>query len=45
MVGVVDAVAWMEQLVGKLERFGLDIVGPGDPGGSAGDEPTYVLRH
>jgi hypothetical protein len=42
LVGVVDAVAWMEQLVSKLERFGLDIVGPGEPSGS---EPTYVLRH
>ncbi len=42
LVGVADAVAWMEQLVDKLERFGLDIVGPGDPNGS---EPTYVLRH
>lgn len=42
LVGVVDAVAWMEQLVSKLERFGLDIVGPGEPSGS---DPTYVLRH
>ena len=42
LVGVVDAVAWMEQLVSKLERFGLDIVGPGETSGS---DPTYVLRH
>lgn len=42
LVGVIDAVAWMEQLVSKLERFGLDIVAPGEPWGS---EPTYVLRH
>lgn len=41
MVGVVDAVSWMERLVDKLERFGLDIVAPGEPNGS---EPTYVLR-
>lgn len=41
LVGVVDAVSWMEQLVEKLERFGLDIVGPGEPSGS---DPTYVLR-
>jgi hypothetical protein len=42
LVGVVDAVAWMEQLISKLERFGLDLVGPGEPSGS---DPTYVLRH
>jgi len=42
LVGVVDAVAWMEQLISKLERYGLDIVGPGEPSGS---DPTYVLRH
>jgi len=42
LVGVVDAVAWMEQLVGKLERYGLDLVAPGEP---AGSDPTYVLRH
>ncbi len=42
LAGVVDAVAWMEELVGKLERFGLDIVAPGEPSGS---DPTYVLRH
>ena len=41
LVGVVDAVAWMEQLVSKLERYGLDLVAPGEPSGS---DPTYVLR-
>ncbi|HVV86505.1 MAG TPA: hypothetical protein VHE35_25785 [Kofleriaceae bacterium] len=41
LVGVVDGVAWMEALVDKLERYGLDLVGPGEASGS---EPTYVLR-
>ena len=41
LVGVVDAVAWMEQLVSKLERYGLDLIAPGEPSGS---DPTYVLR-
>jgi hypothetical protein len=41
MVGVVDAVAWMEALVSKLERYSLDLVAPGEPSGS---DPTYVLR-
>jgi hypothetical protein len=41
LVGVIDAVAWMEQLVSKLEQFGLDLVAPGEPSGS---DPTYVLR-
>jgi hypothetical protein len=41
MVGVVDPVAWMEQLVSKLERYGLDLIAPGEPSGS---DPTYVLR-
>jgi hypothetical protein len=41
LVGVADPVTWMEQLVTKLERYGLDIVEPG-PGQDG--EPTYVLR-
>jgi hypothetical protein len=41
MLGVADPVGWMEQLVTKLERYGLDIVEPGPP---RGGEPTYVLR-
>jgi hypothetical protein len=40
-LGIADPVGWMEQLVAKLERFGLDIVEPGPP---QGGEPTYVLR-
>jgi hypothetical protein len=41
LVGVADPVAWMEQLVTKLERYGLDIV---EPGPARDGEPTYVLR-
>lgn len=41
LIAMTDAVTWMERLIVKLERFGLDIVGPGEPEGS---EPTYVLR-
>lgn len=41
LVGVVDAVAWMEALMHKLEQYGLDVIAPGD---AAGSEPTYVLR-
>jgi hypothetical protein len=41
LLGVTDPVGWMEQLLTKLERFGLDIVEPGPP---RGGEPTYVLR-
>jgi hypothetical protein len=41
MLGVADPVGWMEQLVTKLEQYGLDIVEPGAP---QGGEPTYVLR-
>jgi hypothetical protein len=41
LVGVVDAVAWMEALMAKLESYGLDLIAPGD---AAGSEPTYVLR-
>lgn len=41
LVGVVDAVAWMEALMAKLESYGLDLVAPGEAHGS---EPTYQLR-
>ena len=41
LVGVTDGVAWMEALVDKLERFGLDLIAPGEASGS---DPTYVLR-
>jgi hypothetical protein len=41
MVGVIDAVAWMESLMAKLESYGIDLIAPGD---AAGSEPTYVLR-
>jgi hypothetical protein len=41
MLGIADPVGWMEQLVTKLERYGLDIV---EPGPARGGEPTYVLR-
>ncbi|MGE0549524.1 MAG: hypothetical protein AB7O24_19845 [Kofleriaceae bacterium] len=38
---VADAVTFMEDLTRKLERYGLDLVEPGDPHGG---EPTYRLR-
>lgn len=41
LVEVGDAVAFMEQLIHKLESYGLDLVEPGDP---RGNEPTYRLR-
>ena len=42
MLDVVDAVAFMEELLRKLESFGLaDLVEPSDP---QGGEPTYRLR-
>jgi hypothetical protein len=41
-VGVVDAVSFMEELLHKLEAFGLgDLVEPAEP---VGGEPTYRLR-
>jgi hypothetical protein len=36
-----DPVAFMEQLIQKLESFGLDVIEPGEP---RGGEPTYRLR-
>lgn len=41
MVDVVDAVTFMEDLLKKLESYGLDLVEPGTPHGG---EPTYRLR-
>jgi len=41
LIGIADPLAWMDQLMDKLARYGLDIVAPGEP---AGGEPTYVLR-
>ncbi len=41
LVGILDAVAWMEALTRKLESYGLDLVEPADP---YGGEPTYRLR-
>ena len=41
MIGVADAVQWMEALIGKLNAHGLDIV---VPGAAIGGEPTYRLN-
>jgi hypothetical protein len=41
-VGGGDALAWMDRLMDKLGRHGLDIVVPGEP---ADGEPTYLLSH
>jgi len=41
MLGLADAVAYMEELTRKLESYNLDLVEPGEP---AGGEPTYRLR-
>ena len=41
MVGVTDPVGWMEQLISKLESFGIELIEPGD---ARGGEPTYVMR-
>jgi len=42
LIEVADAVTFMEELVKKLEKFGLgDLVEPGDP---SGGEPTYRMR-
>nr|HEX4312847.1 hypothetical protein [Kofleriaceae bacterium] len=41
LLDLTDAVSFMEDLVRKLEAFGLDLVEPGDPHGG---EPTYRLR-
>jgi hypothetical protein len=41
MLSLADPVAFMEELTRKLERFGIDLVEPGEP---QGGEPTYRLR-
>jgi hypothetical protein len=41
LLGVADPVGWMEELTSKLERYGVDILEPGEP---RGGEPTYVLK-
>lgn len=41
MIDVTDAVAFMEDLIRKLESYNLDLIEPGEP---AGGEPTYRLR-
>lgn len=41
LIGVEDAVAWMEALIAKLASHGLDIVAPGP---AHGGEPTYRLQ-
>ncbi len=41
MIDVTDAVAYMEELTRKLERYNLDLIEPGEP---MGGEPTYRLR-
>jgi hypothetical protein len=41
MIGVADAVAFMEHLTRKLESYSLDLIEPGEP---MGGEPTYRLR-
>jgi phosphopentomutase len=42
LIDIADAVSFMEELVKKLEAYGLgDLVEPGNP---MGGEPTYRLR-
>ena len=41
LLDLTDAVSFMEELVKKLESYGIDLVEPGDP---HGNEPTYRLR-
>jgi len=41
LLDLTDAVAFMEELVKKLEAYGIDLVEPGEP---HGNEPTYRLR-
>lgn len=41
LLGLADPVGWMEALISKLERYGLDLV---EPGPAEGGEPTYILR-
>lgn len=41
LVHSADAVAWMDELIRKLESYGLELIEPGEPHGG---EPTYRLR-
>jgi hypothetical protein len=41
MLDIADPVAFMEQLIRKLESYSVDLLEPGDP---QGGEPTYRLR-
>lgn len=41
MLDLVDAVAYMEELIHKLESYNLDLVEPAEP---QGGEPTYRMR-
>jgi hypothetical protein len=41
LLDLTDAVTFMEELVKKLEAYGIDLVEPGEPHGG---EPTYRLR-
>jgi hypothetical protein len=42
LLGVADSVTYMEDLLHKLEKYGLgDLVEPGDP---SGGEPTYRMK-
>lgn len=41
MLDIADAVTFMEELIRKLESYGLDLVEPGAPHGG---EPSYRLR-
>lgn len=41
LLGVADPVGWMEELTSKLERYGVDVIEPGD---ARGGEPTYVIK-
>ncbi|HLU67475.1 MAG TPA: hypothetical protein VKZ63_14435 [Kofleriaceae bacterium] len=41
ITGAADPLAWMDALLDKLARLGLDLVAPGE---ARDGEPTYVLR-
>lgn len=41
LIAVDDPVAWMEDLIYKLERFGVPLIEPGNP---IGAEPSYRMR-
>ena len=41
LIAVEDPVAWMEELIYKLEQFGVPLIEPGNP---IGAEPSYRIR-